>query len=202
MSFDTIFAGPVMAILRGFAPAETVRLARVAWDNGIDAVEVPIGRPDQVEALAAAVEAGREGGFLVGAGTVVTIEQVSAALSAGAAYTVAPGFDLDVLRASAAVGLPHLPGIATPTELQTARRAGCVWVKAFPATALGTSWFRDIRGPFPDVRIVATGGITAETASTFLAAGARVVAVGSALSDPTQLLALSALLAGDNALPR
>jgi 2-keto-3-deoxy-6-phosphogluconate aldolase len=107
---------------------------------------------------------------------------------------VAPSFDLSVLRASEAAGLPHLPGVATPTELQIARIAGCTWVKAFPASSLGPSWFRDIRGPFPDVRLVATGGITAESAPLFLAAGARVAAVGSALSDPAQLPALSALL--------
>jgi 2-dehydro-3-deoxyphosphogluconate aldolase / (4S)-4-hydroxy-2-oxoglutarate aldolase len=194
MTFDVIFTGSIMAILRGLPPEETVRLSRVAWDLGIEAVEVPIGRPEQVEALAAAVEAGRAEGKLVGAGTVITTGQVDAAFKAGAAYTVAPGLDLDVLRASETVGMPHLPGVATATELQTAWRAGCTWVKAFPATALGTTWFRDIRGPFPDVRLVATGGITAETAGGFLTAGASVAAVGSALSDPAQLPALAALL--------
>jgi 2-dehydro-3-deoxyphosphogluconate aldolase / (4S)-4-hydroxy-2-oxoglutarate aldolase len=194
MNFDTIFTGPIMAILRGFEPDEAVRLAGIAWDLGIDAVEVPIGRPEHVAALAATVAAGKAAGRQVGAGTVVTRAQVAEAVRVGAAYTVAPSFDLDVLRASEAAGLPHLPGIATPTELQRALTAGCTWVKAFPASSLGPSWFRDIRGPFPDVRLVATGGITAQTAAQFLDAGATVAAVGSALADPAQLPSLSALV--------
>ena len=194
MNFDTLLSGPVMAVLRGLPPEETVRLAKIAWELGIDAVEVPIGRPDQVPALAAAVAAGRKAGKGVGAGTVLTVEQVAAARVAGASYTVAPGFDADVLRTSLSADMPHLPGVATATEVQRAVAAGCAWVKAFPASALGPSWFRDIRGPFPDLRIVATGGITAQTAADFLSAGARVVGVGAALSDPTQLPALVALL--------
>lgn len=193
MSFDTLLPGRIMAILRGFTPEETVRLARIAWSHGVTSVEVPIGEPDQVEALAAAVEAGRADGYPVGAGTVITAGHVAEAVAAGASYTVAPGFDLDVLRASEAAGLPHLPGVATPTELHRAWQAGCEWVKAFPAASLGPSWFRDVRGPFPRVRLVATGGLTAATAGDYLAAGARVAAVGSALRDPGQLAALAAL---------
>jgi 2-dehydro-3-deoxyphosphogluconate aldolase/(4S)-4-hydroxy-2-oxoglutarate aldolase len=195
LTFDEIFPGRIMAILRGLPPAETVRLSETAWSLGIEAVEVPIGRPDQVASLRAAVEVGVAAGKLVGAGTVVSPDQVEAAAAAGAAYTVAPGLDPDVLAASVAAGLPHLPGVATPTELQRAIGLGCGWVKAFPASALGPSWFKDVRGPFPEVSLVATGGLTAATAPVFLAAGARVAAVGSALADPAQLPALAVLIA-------
>lgn len=196
MTFETIFTGRIMAILRGLPPAETVRLAQLAWSLGIDAVEVPIGRPEQVEALRAAVDAARAAGKLIGAGTVVSIEQVKAASAAGAAYTVAPGFDRDVLSASNDAGMPHLPGVATATEVQWAIGAGCSWVKAFPASSLGPTWFKDIHGPFPDLQLVATGGLTAETVPMFLGAGARVTAVGSALSDPAQLPGLASVLSG------
>ncbi|MGI8335655.1 bifunctional 4-hydroxy-2-oxoglutarate aldolase/2-dehydro-3-deoxy-phosphogluconate aldolase [Actinomadura scrupuli] len=182
-----------MAILRGFDPQRTVELAQRAWDLGIGAVEVPIGDAGQLPALEAAVLAGRERGLPVGAGTVLTPEHVSAAADAGAAYTIAPGLDVAVLTASVAAGMPHLPGVATPTEVQQAVRAGCSWVKAFPASVLGPAWFREIHGPFPGLRLVATGGVDGHTASQYLAAGARVVAVGSALADPTQLDLLAAL---------
>lgn len=192
--FDELFGDHrVMTILRGLPPEETVAVASRAWDAGIELLEVPIGVPAQVPALAAAVKAGAERGRLVGAGTVVTPEQARVAAEVGARYTVAPGLDLGVLGASLAAGLPHLPGVATATEVHLARRAGCTWVKAFPAAALGPAWFSAIRGPFPDLRYVATGGITAETAGQFLAAGAQVVAVGAALTDPAQLTLLSAL---------
>jgi 2-dehydro-3-deoxyphosphogluconate aldolase / (4S)-4-hydroxy-2-oxoglutarate aldolase len=194
MGFDELFgAHRVMTILRGLSPDETVEAAGRAWDAGIELLEVPIGRPEQVPARAAAVKAGAERGKLVGAGTVVTPEQARVAAEVGAHYTVAPGLDLTVLAASLAGGLPHLPGVGTATEVHRARRAGCGWVKAFPAAALGPAWFSAIRGPFPDVHYVATGGITAETAGQFLAAGAQVVAVGGALSDPARLDLLARL---------
>jgi 2-dehydro-3-deoxyphosphogluconate aldolase/(4S)-4-hydroxy-2-oxoglutarate aldolase len=187
MSFDELFGGHrVMTILRGRPPAETVALANAAWDAGVSLLEVPIGAAEQVPSLAAAVAAGAERGMLVGAGTVVTVEQVRAAARAGARYTVAPGFDPAVLAASLEAGMPHLPGVATASEVQRARGAGCRWVKAFPAVSLGTGWFEAIRGPFPDLHYVATGGITVAGAPAFLEAGARVVALGSALTDPAQ----------------
>lgn len=186
-TFEELFGEHrVLTILRGRPAAETVTLANLAWDAGVELLEVPIGEPAQVPSLAAAAAAGAERGKLVGAGTVVTIEQVRAAARAGARYTVAPGLDPAVLAASLAAGMPHLPGVATATEVQRARGAGCQWVKAFPAAALGTAWFQAIQGPFPDVRYVATGGLTVQTAPAFLDAGARVVALGAALTDPAQ----------------
>ncbi|MEU4397598.1 bifunctional 4-hydroxy-2-oxoglutarate aldolase/2-dehydro-3-deoxy-phosphogluconate aldolase [Micromonospora orduensis] len=192
--FDQIFGGArVMAILRGLPVAETVRLAVRAWDLGIDVVEVPVATPDAVPALRAAVEAGAERGRIVGAGTVLDSGQVAAAADAGAAFTVAPGLDLDVADAAAAHGLPHLPGVATPTEAQQALRHGLTWLKAFPAISLGPAWFRAVAGPLPQLRFVATGGLDAGNAAAFLDAGVRVAAVGSALADPTQLDALAKL---------
>ncbi|SCF09002.1 2-keto-3-deoxy-phosphogluconate aldolase [Micromonospora coriariae] len=193
--FDDVFGtARVMAILRGLPVAETVRLAGRAWDLGIDVVEVPVATADAVPALRAAVEAGAERGRIVGAGTVLDVEQVAAAADAGAAFTVAPGLDLAVADAAAARGLPHLPGVATPTEAQQALRHGLTWLKAFPAISLGPAWFRAVAGPLPQLRFVATGGLDAGNAGAFLDAGVRVVAVGSALADPDQLDRLSELV--------
>jgi 2-dehydro-3-deoxyphosphogluconate aldolase/(4S)-4-hydroxy-2-oxoglutarate aldolase len=193
--FDEAFAGrPVMAILRGFPVARTVELAQRAWDNGITAVEVPIQTPEAVEALAAAVAAGAERGFGVGAGTVTTVDQVRQAADAGAVFTVAPGLDERVAAASAHAGLAHLPGVATASDVQRAVGLGLHWVKAFPASVLGAAWFGAMRGPFPRVRFVATGGMGAGNAAEFLDAGASVVAVGSALEDPEQLDRLAAVV--------
>jgi 2-dehydro-3-deoxyphosphogluconate aldolase / (4S)-4-hydroxy-2-oxoglutarate aldolase len=195
IQFEDVFGSHrVMSIMRGQSPAETVRLAGHAWDAGVEVLEVTIGTPDAVASLAAAVAAGAERGKLVGAGTVITPEQVRAASQAGARYTVAPGWDPAVLAASLAAGMPHLPGVATGTEVQQAHRAGCRWVKAFPATALSPAWFRAIRGPFPDVNYVGTGGITVDTAGDFLEAGARAVGIGSGLDDPAQVERLAGLV--------
>lgn len=193
--FDSTFAHTsVMAILRGYTPERTVDLATRAWELGIDCVEVPIQSPAAVEALAATVAAGQDHGRTVGAGTVVSLERLEQAVAAGAGFTVAPGLDLAVARASLEAGLAHLPGVATASEIQRAAEHGMRWVKAFPATSLGAAWFRGMRGPFPEIRIVATGGITARNAPEYLGAGADVVAVGSALEDPAQLDLLAELM--------
>lgn len=194
--FDDLFAGrSLMAIFRGLGAARSLELARRAWELGIDVVELPIQSESDVEALAAVVEAGRAEGRLVGAGTVVATHHVELAASVGAAFTVSPGFDADIVRASIAAGMPPLPGVATPSEVQAAMALGLTWLKAFPASLLGTGWFRAMAGPFPDARFVATGGMDAANAGDFLDAGVRTVAVGSALEDPAQLPALAALLA-------
>lgn len=169
----------VMIILRGCPPGQATELAELAWSAGVRLIEVPIGTPTQLETLAAVTRAGQRRGMAVGAGTVITPQLADAAADTGAEYTVAPGFDPEVLSASLSLGMPHLPGVATPTEIQTAYRAGCRWVKVFPAATLGPQWVRAIRGPFPDIHQVATGGISIDAAMDYLDAGAHVVAFGA-----------------------
>lgn len=194
--FTDIFGTvPLMAILRGMGVERTLATATRAWDLGITAVEVPIQTPADIEALRVLAEAARERGLTVGAGTVVSPEHVRQAADAGAAFTVSPGLDIDVVRASHDAGLPPLPGVATATEVQRALDEGLTWLKAFPASLLGTGWFPAMRGPFPQARFVATGGMDSSNARAYLDAGVRVVAVGSALEDEAQLPALAQLLA-------
>jgi 2-dehydro-3-deoxyphosphogluconate aldolase/(4S)-4-hydroxy-2-oxoglutarate aldolase len=193
--FDEVFAGaPLMAIMRGTGIERAVKLATTAWDLGIDSVEVTIQSPDDVLALRAVARLGEERGKIVGAGTIVSTEQISIAVGAGARYLVSPGLDARVVLECQRLGVPILPGVSTPSEVQLASSLGLGWLKAFPAQWLGTDWFKHIRGPFPQVRFVATGGLDASNAQSFLDAGVRVAAVGSALEDPAQLDQLAALL--------
>ncbi|PPF80857.1 2-dehydro-3-deoxyphosphogluconate aldolase [Pseudoclavibacter sp. RFBJ3] len=195
-TFDTMFAGsPVMAILRGYTPERSVELANLAWSLGISSVEVPIQNDAALDALRAVVRAAEPGGHAVGAGTVVSLAHVDQAKQAGATFTVAPGLDPAVIEAAQAAGLAPLPGVASGTDIQLAKALGLTWVKAFPASVLGADWFSAMRGPFPEMRLVATGGINASNAGEYLSAGADVVAVGSALEDEAQLPLLSALRA-------
>jgi Entner-Doudoroff aldolase len=193
--FDEIFAGaPLMAILRGMGVERSARLATTAWDLGIDSVEVPLQTEEDDRALREVVRIGAERGKAVGAGTILTVAQVDAAVAAGAAYLVSPGLDPEIVRAAAERGIPILPGVATPSEVGQAVALGLTWLKAFPAQWLGAHWFAHIRGPFPQVKFVATGGMDAGNAGEFLAAGVTVVAVGSALENEAQLPRLAALL--------
>lgn len=194
-SLSTLFGDvPLMAILRGMGTERTLAVATAAWDLGITSVEVPVQTPADVEALRKLAEAAKERGLTVGAGTVVSLEHVHQAADAGASFTVSPGFDLDVVRASHDAGMPALPGVATATDVQLAMKFGLTWLKAFPASLLGPGWFKAMSGPFPQANFVATGGMDATNAAQFLDAGVRVVAVGSALEDSAQLPALARLL--------
>ena len=195
--FEEAFAGaPLMAILRGMGVERSARLATTAWDLGLDSVEVPLQTADDEAALGELVRLAGTRGKVVGAGTIITTEQVERAAELGAAYLVSPGIDPVVVRAAQERGIPILPGVATPSEVQLGVSLGLTWLKAFPAEWLGIGWFRHIRGPFPQVRFVATGGLDAGNVGSFLDAGVRVAAVGSALEDAAQLDALAAVLRG------
>lgn len=194
--FEQTFAGsPLMAILRSAGVDRSVRVATTAWQLGLDSVEVTIQSEADVDALREVARLGPERGAVVGAGTIVRPDQVDVAIEAGAGYLVSPGLDPEVVRAAQAAGIPILPGVATPSEVQQAAALGLTWLKAFPAQWLGVDWFRHIRGPFPQMRFIATGGMDASNAGAFLDAGVRVVAVGSALEDEAQLGRLAELLA-------
>jgi 2-dehydro-3-deoxyphosphogluconate aldolase / (4S)-4-hydroxy-2-oxoglutarate aldolase len=192
--FDELEQTRVLAILHGATPAETVRWCERAWSLGVTLVEVPIRADGDLDLLAAAAEAGRRTGHPVGAGTVTSPELARQVADLGAAFTVAPGLDEEVAAASAELGLAHLPGVATATEIQRALRLGLPWQKAFPAASLGPGWFTAQREPFRHVKFVATGGVSTANAASFLKAGAAAVSLGSAFarSPDEDIRALSA----------
>ena len=111
---------------------------------------------------------------------------MEAARDAGAAFTVAPGLAPEVVAASHEAGLPHLPGVATPSEVHQALRLGLTWLKAFPAAQLGVGWADALHGPFPEARFVATGGVTPANAEQYFAGGASAASLTSALADDEQ----------------
>src|SRR5205085_7577029 len=111
-------------------------------------------------------------GLLLGAGTVLTIEAAGDAVAAGARFLVSPHLDIAIVAWALEHGIPCFPGAFTPTEILGAWRAGATAVKLFPASAVGPAFVREHRGPFRDIPLVPTGGVTAETASDFITAGA------------------------------
>lgn len=184
---------PVMGIFRGLDATTTIELCEKAWEAGVQLVEIPIQSPDAIATLRGVIGAGASGGRLVGAGSVTTPEIVRAAAEAGACFTVAPDLNESVAAECDRLGLAHLPGVATSTEIGKALGLGLVWQKMFPAAQLGADWARAQHGPFPQVKFVATGGMDAGNAQSFLDAGVRAVAVGSAFADPEQIKRLGLL---------
>jgi 2-dehydro-3-deoxyphosphogluconate aldolase / (4S)-4-hydroxy-2-oxoglutarate aldolase len=180
--FEALDRVPVLAILHGATAAETVRWCERAWSLGVALVEVPLRAEGDLELLAAAIQAGQRAGHPVGAGTVTSADLVCQVADLGAAFTVAPGLDELVAATSLGLGLAHLPGVASATEVQRALHLGLPWQKAFPATSLGPNWFAALREPFRTARFVATGGVTTGNARDFLTAGATAVSLGSAFA--------------------
>jgi len=184
---------PLVGIFRGLDLDRTLELCSRAWDNGIHLIEIPIQSREAVDCLRAAVKAGAAIGRLVGAGTVTSPERAQAAADAGAAFTVAPGIVPAVVAESERLGLPHLPGVATSSEIGLALGLGLRWQKMFPAAQLGASWLAAQHGPYPEVCFVATGGIDSYNAEEFLRSGASAVAVGNAFADHEQIERLAQL---------
>ncbi|WP_396667603.1 bifunctional 4-hydroxy-2-oxoglutarate aldolase/2-dehydro-3-deoxy-phosphogluconate aldolase [Microbacterium sp. R86528] len=179
--FDEWFAhSRVMSILRGYDEATTLSLSRRAWDTGFALVEVPLSDPTADAILARTAAEGRSRGRVVGAGSVKSVDTVARAREAGAAFTVAPGWDPDVAAASLSAGMPHLAGVMTPSDITAAQRMGFRWLKLFPASVLGPAMVRALLGPFPDLKLVATGGVNEENAEDFLAAGVSAVSLSAA----------------------
>jgi 2-dehydro-3-deoxyphosphogluconate aldolase/(4S)-4-hydroxy-2-oxoglutarate aldolase len=168
-----------MGIFRGIATADTLTLCNRAWDENVELVEIPFQSPESLDTLAAVIAAGRTRGKFVGAGTIVDAEQVRTVADLGAQFCVSPGFDLEVAIACERAGLFHLPGVATASEISDVSKHGYVWMKAFPASLLGPEWITAMRGPFPDVKFVCTGGMSSENSAAYLSAGARGVAIGA-----------------------
>jgi Entner-Doudoroff aldolase len=170
-----------VAVLRGRGPEDTVRLALRAWDAGIDLVEVPVQNPAGWSALQALADAAD--GRTFGAGTVLDPDSAVRATGLGATVLVSPGLQHDVVAAAREAGALPLPGVLTPTDVTTAVRWGLRVLKLFPASVVGPGAVSALRGPFPDARLIAVGGVTADTAADYLRAGACGVGLGGNLED-------------------
>ena len=184
-------AGPrVVAIGRGLPADRVERIAEGLVGGGIRAFEITLNSPDALDAIASLAErwAGR---LLVGAGTVLDIDGAERAAGAGARFIVSPHTDPALIDWAVSHGLPVLPGAFSPTEIHIAWSAGASAVKLFPASVAGPAFVREFRGPFRDIPLVATGGVTIETASAFLAAGAVAVGIGSWLTSDGEPAAIA-----------
>lgn len=175
---------PLVAILRGITPDEAVPIGEALLQAGFALIEVPLNSPqpcDSIRRLATAFG----GDAVIGAGTVLTPEQVAHVHAAGGRLIVMPHADVAVIRAAKAAGLWCVPGIATPTEAFAALAAGADALKLFPAELLNPAVLKAMRAVLPrEMRVLPVGGITPERMKEFVAAGASGFGLGSALYMP------------------
>lgn len=185
-----IVEGRVIAIARRVEPSTLPAVAEALAANGIRAFEVTLNSPGAIESIRLLADGALGERLLVGAGTVLSIAEAEAAVAAGAHFLVTPHLDPALVAWAAERGVPILPGAFTPTEILTAWRAGAAAVKLFPASVAGPAFIRDFRGPFPEIPLVPTGGVSVENAAEFLRAGAVAVGLGSWLTgvgDPAEV---------------
>lgn len=169
----------LLVIIRGTDPEAAIVAGRTLLDSGIRFLEVSLVSTDALRVIATLVDLAPNDA-VIGAGTVLTRDDVSRAADAGARFTVTPAVTESV-AASVARGLPVIAGAFTPTEVVAAMDLGATAVKLFPAAAGGPAYLRGLRDPLPDVPFVPVGGVDIALAADYLAAGAVAVGVGSPL---------------------
>jgi len=171
---------PLIAILRDLPMAAVAPVALAVRDAGFTALEITMSTP-AAEAQIRAARARIGDTADVGAGTVTSLEELDKAEAAGASFVVTPAVVPEVITAAVKRGLPVFAGAFSPTEVLAAHRLGATMVKLFPAHRLGPDYLRDLRGPFPGIRLLPTGGITPENLPAYCAAGATGFGIGGAL---------------------
>lgn len=180
---DTLKATGLVAILRGVSLDDALPVVEAFGKGGVKAVEVSFNEPASQDILSALVR--RFGSAMaIGAGTVLSVDEVRRAAQAGAAFITSPDADRDVIAATKAAGITSIPGALTPTEIFAAHRAGADLVKIFPSSSVGASYIRDVRRSLRGIEFMAVGGIAVDSAAEYFRAGAAAIGVGAGLVRP------------------
>ena len=184
----TVLDTRIVAIIRGFAPDVCLRLSESYAEGGIGLVEVTFNQraPETWRGTAAAIRAIRErfaGAVRVGAGTVLTEEQLAMCADAGGEYMITPNVNVSLIRSCVARGLVAMPGAMTPSEAVGAWEAGASFVKIFPAGSLGPGYVKAICAPLSHIPFLAVGGISPDNVGDFIRAGCVGAGVGGNLTN-------------------
>jgi 2-dehydro-3-deoxyphosphogalactonate aldolase len=175
---------PLVAILRGLKPEETQAVVGGLIETGFTAIEIPLNSPDPFRSIEIAAKMA-PADCLIGAGTVLTVENVASLDAAGGRLMVSPNVEPAVIEAAAARGMVTLPGCFTATEALAAARAGATGLKFFPANALGAAGINAIRAVLPkDLLIAAVGGVSEVNFAEYVKGGITAFGLGSSLYKP------------------
>jgi len=172
---------PVMGILRAVGLDVIEPLTETIISSGLETVEIAMNSEDSCELIHKVAQTAK-GRLMVGAGTVLNLASLDEALTAGATFIVMPTLVADVMDYCAKNIIPAFPGALTPKEIYEAWNAGATMVKVFPAGACGgPEYFKEIKGPFSNIELMACGGVTPENIKSYFANGASAVAFGASV---------------------
>lgn len=173
-------ANPVVAVLRASHASEYAPVIEALADGGVRSIELTLSTAGVFELLPGLISSFGDG-LEIGVGTVTTEAEARQALDAGARFLVTPVTDVGIVRAAVENGTPVFPGGLTPTELLAGWRAGATAVKVFPASTVGPGYISQLRGPFPELEVIPSGGVAIEDAPAWIRAGAMAVSLGGPL---------------------
>jgi 2-dehydro-3-deoxyphosphogalactonate aldolase len=175
---------PLIAILRGLKPEETEGVVGALIETGFRAIEIPLNSPDPFRSIEIAAKMA-PADCLIGAGTVLSAEDVDALDAAGGKLMVSPNADADVITAARVKGMVTMPGVLTPTEALVAAKAGATGLKFFPASIIGPAGINAIRTILPkDLVIAAVGGVSDKNFAEYTKAGILAFGLGTSLYKP------------------
>lgn len=174
----------LVAILRGLKPDETAEAVTVLVEAGFEAIEIPLNSPDPFQSIRIAVDTAPQS-CLIGAGTVLTTDDVDRLADVGGRLMVSPNVDVEVIRRAGSHSMVTMPGVLSPTEALSAVKAGASGLKFFPASVLGPSGIAAIKSVLPpQTEIGAVGGVSHREFADYRAVGVRTFGLGSSLYKP------------------
>jgi 2-dehydro-3-deoxyphosphogluconate aldolase/(4S)-4-hydroxy-2-oxoglutarate aldolase len=191
---DKIFENKIVAIIRGIGSDRILDTVSALLEGGVKLLEVTFNQDDQEKALDTLrclelIKKNFGDQVCLGAGTVITAEQVVSAVNAGAEYIISPNTDINVIQKTKALDKISIPGAFTPSEMVTAYHAGADIVKLFPAGILGTEYIKALLAPLSHIPVVAVGGVNVDNVDQFIKVGAKGVGVGGNLVDKKAIYA-------------
>ncbi len=181
MAFDLprFESEPVIGIIRGVKEDSLEGVVEASIAGGLRFLEITLNTPNCFSLIKTITQ--KYDQLQIGAGTVLSADEAKCACDAGAQFIVAPNFSSEVASFCRDNNIAYFPGALTPTEIQTAWKAGATMVKVFPASQMGPSYFKQIKGPFDKIKLMAVGGVNPANIKDYLAAGADAVALGGSI---------------------
>ena len=176
----------IVSIVRGISAENAVSVAKALYDGGVKLIEVTFDQKhpenfSETTVAIASIKKAMGDKMAVGAGTVITLEQLILARDAGAEFIVSPDTDAEIISKTVELGMVSLPGAYTPTEAKLAHNSGADYVKLFPCTDNAISYLKAIKAPLSHIKFLAVGGVSSDNAADFIKAGACGVGMGSSL---------------------
>jgi 2-dehydro-3-deoxyphosphogluconate aldolase / (4S)-4-hydroxy-2-oxoglutarate aldolase len=197
---DRITKVGIVPVVRASSPSEARLAAEAVREGGIAIVEITMTVPGAIEVIRELAKDPAASGLLVGAGTVLNVDEARRCLDAGAQFLVSPGFNLQTVELAGREGKLIMAGALTPTEIIAAWEAGSDFVKVFPCGQVGgAKYIKALKGPLPQIPLVPTGGVNLSTTAEFLEAGAAALGIGGELVAPSALKSGNAQVIVENA---